>query len=87
MTDLRDSIKRTLDQSYGPFGDGMVERMAVSISRLPEIAQLQARIDELTEASHGLHDIAVQSLQKRSALWPELRKHRAALSQTKEPRT
>jgi hypothetical protein len=50
MTDLRDQIKRVLDQSFGPFSDGVVERMAGSISRLPEIAEPQERIDELQAA-------------------------------------
>jgi hypothetical protein len=50
-----DTIKRVIDQSYGPFSDGVVERMAGSISRLPEIADAQARIAELEAA---LRDIA-----------------------------
>jgi len=44
---LRDSIARVLEQSYGPFGDGMVDRMAGSISRLPEIADLQKKLAEV----------------------------------------
>jgi hypothetical protein len=50
MTDLRGKIKRTIDQTFGPFSDGVVERMACSISRVPEIAESQARIEELEAA-------------------------------------
>tara|TARA_R110002126_G_scaffold16166_1_gene65055 strand:+ start:444 stop:743 length:300 start_codon:yes stop_codon:yes gene_type:complete len=44
---LQTQIKRVLDQSYGPFGDGMVDRMAGHIARLPDIADAQTRIAEL----------------------------------------
>jgi hypothetical protein len=46
MTDLRDKIKRTIDQSFGPFSDGVAERMAGCVARLPEISDPQARIAE-----------------------------------------
>jgi hypothetical protein len=50
VTDLRGKIKRTIDQTFGPFSDGVVERMAWSISKVPEIAESQARIAELEAA-------------------------------------
>jgi hypothetical protein len=50
MTDLRGKIKRTIDQTFGPFSDGVVERIAWSISRVPEIAESQARIAALEAA-------------------------------------
>jgi|TARA_B110000908_G_scaffold170039_1_gene228524 hypothetical protein len=51
---IHDKIKRVIDQSYGPFSDGVVERMAGTISRLPEIAGARARITELEAQLHTM---------------------------------
>ena len=45
---MRDTIKRVLDQSFGPFGDGTVDRMAnYVVAALPDYDAQQARIDTL----------------------------------------
>ena len=63
---IHDKIKRVIDQSYGPFSDGVVERMAGTISRLPEIAGAQSRIAELEAELHtmktaGIIEVAVRN--------------------------
>jgi hypothetical protein len=45
---MRDKIGHILDQSYGPFGEGIAKRMSVSIlAALPDYDKQQARIEEL----------------------------------------
>ena len=48
---MRDTVKRVLDQSFGPFGDGTVDRMArYVVAALPDYDAQQARIDKLEGA-------------------------------------
>ena len=48
---MRDKIRRVLDQSFGPFSDGVVDRMADYIAAgLPDYDAQQARIDKLEDA-------------------------------------
>ena len=56
---IHDKIKRVIDQSYGPFSDGVVERMAGTISRLPEIAELEAELHTMKTA--GIIEVAVRN--------------------------
>ena len=58
MMNARDRIKRVIDQSYGPFGDGVSERMAASIlaalpDMIPDLVWEERRNNYWGHKSHG----------------------------------
>jgi hypothetical protein len=83
---IHDKIKRVLDQSYGPFSDGVVERMAGSISRLPEIAGAKARITELEAELHTMKTAGIIEVAVRNPSVSEYMAHWEGRVEKAEPR-